>query len=64
VKFICFKSLREDMRKLGVNFLTAGIVGVFINHIVGDNINIMKTAAYSISILGGLFLGLYRGIKK
>lgn len=26
------KALKEDFRKIGINFITAGIVGVFIKH--------------------------------
>ena len=31
---IDLKALKEDFRKIGINFITAGVVGVFINHYV------------------------------
>ena len=44
--------IKDDCRKLGVNFITAGVVGIFINHFVGDHLSTMVWAASSISIMG------------
>jgi hypothetical protein len=40
-KLIDLKGLKEDLRKIGTNFVTAGVVGVFINHYVGSNFSDM-----------------------
>lgn len=62
---IDLKALKEDFRKIGVNFITAGVVGVFINHYVGLNFSTMFWASLSITALGmlSLTLGLLRRNK-
>jgi undecaprenyl pyrophosphate phosphatase UppP len=57
------KSLKEDFRKIGVNFITAGIIGVFVNHIVGTKISTMLYTLVWICICGIilLFIGLHKG---
>lgn len=61
-KLIDIKALREDIRKIGINFITAGIVGVFINYYVGLLFPTMLWASLSITILG--ILSLYLGLLK
>lgn len=54
--------LKEDARKVGVNFITAGVVGVFINHFVGSHWSSMFWASLWITSIGFvlIFLGLIR----
>ncbi len=54
--------LKEDFRKMGVNFITAGIVGVFVNHYVGISFPNMIWTALSITGLGIWFL--YIGVRR
>jgi hypothetical protein len=56
---------KEDFRKIGINFITAGVVGVFINHYVGLDFSTMFWASLSITALGmlSLTLGLLRRNK-
>ncbi len=61
-KHISFSTLQEEFRKIGVNFITAGIVGVFIYHYVGTNPLNMLWTSVSIIIMGGG--ALYFGVKK
>lgn len=53
---------KEDCRKIGINFLTAGVVGVFIDHYVGSMLSTMFWASESIATLGVVFLafGLWK----
>lgn len=62
-RLIDFYFFKEALRKLGINFITAGIIGVFINHIAGYDLHVMQSAAIFISIAGiiCLALGLKRG---
>lgn len=62
LKHFDFSLFREDARKIGVNFITTGIAGVFINHIVGNKTSSMLYASISIAGYGTIFLliGLYR----
>lgn len=55
---IDFGFFREALRKIGINFITAGVIGVFINHIAGYNLNIMQSAAVFISLAGVICLTL------
>lgn len=60
-------ALQEDARKVGVNFITAGIVGVFIYHYVGNKSSVMLVMSYYWVTIVGLaimFAGLYRRVKK
>ncbi len=61
-KHIDFSALKEESRKIGVNFITAGVVGVFIYHYVGTNPVTMIWASEIITMLGCILL--YFGIKK
>jgi hypothetical protein len=36
-KHIDLEALKIEFRKIGTNFVTAGVVGVFINHYVGQS---------------------------
>lgn len=49
---ISLRFLKEDLRKLGVNFITAGIVGVFVNHIAGFDLYNMQITALAIASIG------------
>lgn len=49
-------ALREECKKMGSNFITAGIVGVFINHYVGTQIPVMLWSAGWVTFIGMLFL--------
>lgn len=61
-KYIRLSALQEECRKIGTNFITAGIVGIFINHYVGSNFSTMFWAAIWISGFGLVLLtaGLFR----
>jgi len=61
--FLDVKTLREDLRRLGVNFITAGLVGIFINHFVGTTLSIMFISSVFISFFGIMLmvLGLLKG---
>lgn len=50
--------LKEESRKIGVNLVTAGIVGVFIYHYVGTSPVSMLWASGLINLLGIVFLVL------
>ena len=54
-------SLKEDLRKIGISFITGGILGLFINHIIGLTI-FAALAAIWIVIVGLIceFCGAYR----
>jgi hypothetical protein len=56
------RQLKEELRKLGVNFITAGVVGVFINHFVGSTLSLMFWASLWITAGGLVCLttGLFR----
>lgn len=64
-KYFDLRSLKEELKKVGVNFLTAGIVGVFINHIAGSVHSLMFSACWWISAMGFicLLLGLFRRMR-
>jgi hypothetical protein len=61
-RYCDFHFLKEDFRKLGINFITAGIVGIFVNHMVGTKISVMLWASLWITITGMILLaiGLYK----
>jgi hypothetical protein len=61
-KQIDLKSLKEDFRKLGINFFTAGIIGVFLNHLAGYKLSTMLGTAAWVSGVGVWFLlvGLFK----
>ena len=59
---IDLKALKEDFRKIGVNFITAGVVGVFINHYVGLDFWTMSLTSASLTIIGAI--ALYIGLRK
>lgn len=61
-KHLDFSALKEELKKLGVNFITAGVVGVFIYHYVGTNLASMLWASGLITVLG--FTCLCLGIRK
>gem|GEM_PF-2761638 len=58
--------VQEVLLKLGVNFITAGIVGVFINHIAGTDAPTMQSVAVLISFIGlaCILLGLLKKGKR
>jgi hypothetical protein len=51
-KWVDFKSLKEDFRKIGINFITAGIVGVFINHYAGSKLSAMFWVSFCVTCSG------------
>lgn len=59
---IDLKALKEDFRKIGVNFITAGVVGVFINHYVGLDFWTMSLTSASLTIIGAI--AIYIGLRK
>jgi Flp pilus assembly protein TadB len=61
-KFIDIVKTKDALVKLGINFITAGLVGVFVNHIVGYDISTMMSTAVLIACFGlaCLVLGLRR----
>lgn len=54
-------SLKEDLRKLGINLITAGVIGVFITHAADANFAII-ISSISIIFSGAMFC--YFGIRK
>ncbi len=53
--------LREDLRKLGINFITAGTAGLFVTHIAGLTKIVILSSMWLIFIgLLTTLLGLYR----
>jgi hypothetical protein len=54
-------SFKEDFRKIGINFITAGTVGLFVTHIAALTFYIVATS-FGIVFSGVvvLLLGLYR----
>lgn len=59
---IDLKALKEDFRKIGINFITAGIVGVFINHYVGIDFWTMSLTSVSLTTIG--IISLYLGLRR
>ena len=59
---IDLKALKEDFRKIGINFITAGVVGVFVNHYVGLDFWTMSLTSASLTIIGTI--ALYMGLRK
>jgi len=59
-------SLQDEFKRIGVNFVTAGVVGVFINHFVGSKLSTMFWASTWITFGGVfcLFLGLIQRGNK
>jgi hypothetical protein len=57
-----FKAFQEDLRKIGVNFITTGIVGMFINHYAGLNFSTMFWASFWVAFLG--LISLSCGLAK
>lgn len=57
-KNIYFNALQDEFRRIGVNFVTAGIVGVFINHFVGSQLSTMFWTAFWITVTGITFLAV------
>ena len=51
-----FDALKDDARKLGVNLITAGIIGLFITHVANTPI-LVKLASFGVIITGALFAG-------
>lgn len=60
-KKIKFDLLREDNRKLGINLITAGTIGVFITNITNEHIITLIGCAW-VSFLGILLC--YFGVRK
>lgn len=59
---INLEDLKDDFRKIGINFTTAGVVGVFINHPVGINLWAMSSTTASLTTIG--IISLYLGLRK
>jgi len=55
------KFFKEDLRKLGVNLVTGGIIGLFITHIVGVTFLVL-TASLWVIIIG--VITTYLGLRK
>ena len=51
---IDLKALKKDFRKIGINFITAGVVGVFINHYVGIDFWTMSLTSASLTMMGSI----------
>lgn len=65
-RHIDFFALKDEVKKIGVNFITAGVVGVFINHIVGSTFSAMFWTCGWVTFCGlvCLFLGASRREKS
>lgn len=65
-KFFKLGALQEEFRKIGGNFITAGVVGVFINHFVGTKFSTMFWASIWINWWGLvlLFIGIMQRNKS
>ena len=61
-KYIILSALKEEFRRIGGNFITAGIVGIFIYHYVGTDPVSMFWASILIAAVG--LAALYYGVKK
>lgn len=61
-KFFVDEKVKDTLVKLGINFITAGMVGVFVNHIAGYDVNTMQLSAGLISYYGLALLIL--GLRK
>lgn len=61
-RHISFPVLKEEFRKIGVNFITGGIVGVFVYHYVGTDPLSMFWASTSITLIGSI--ALYFGVSN
>lgn len=59
---IDINGLKEDFRKIGINLITAGIAGVFINHFTGSALRSMLWAALSVTAVG--MIALYLGLRR
>jgi hypothetical protein len=59
---IDYLSLRDKFKKIGVNLVTAGVVGVFITHQVGAST--LVSIGSCILVIGIGITCLYLGIKK
>jgi hypothetical protein len=59
---INLKALKEDFRKIGINFVTAGVVGVFVNHYVGLDFWTMSFTSALLTMIGAV--SLYLGLRN
>lgn len=60
-RYVDIGFLKEDVRKLGINFVTAGNVGLFITHIAGLTLLLVAASVWVImSGIGLLVFGLYQ----
>lgn len=62
LKHLDIALLKEELRKIGVNLITGGVVGIFINHFVGSNLTVLLWSAILIAFWGliCLVIGSYR----
>lgn len=56
------KALKEDFRKIGINFITAGVVGVFVNRYVGIGFWTLSLTSASLTTIG--IIALYLGLRE
>lgn len=64
-KHVCIKSLQEDLRKYGINVVTAGMIGLFITNINHLTLLLVSGALWLTFVgLVTWFLGLYRRNKS
>lgn len=61
-KFFTDEKVKDVFVKLGMNFVTAGIVGVFINRIAGSEVTTMRLTAGFITYFGMILLML--GLRR
>lgn len=57
-KYFKLSLLKDELRKIGVNFITAGGVGVFINHFVGTKFSVMFWTSFCVTLTGVIILML------
>lgn len=59
---IDYLSLKDELKKIGVNLITAGVVGIFITHQIGTST--LASIGSCVVVFGLGIVYLYLGIKK
>jgi|JI7StandDraft_1071085.scaffolds.fasta_scaffold765126_1 glucose uptake protein GlcU len=62
IKKIDFSAVKEELKKIGSNLITASLIGVFINHQFGK-ITLLSVGSCSIAAVFGIIF-LFAGVTK